>query len=1714
MKTEFTVYGIAGRDLFQLWQPVTVPTGPANRAALADTSAEKSIWSVTLPPDPTLLEADLSQQQHKLEQIAAALDWAEDGLKKMLAVEPLESTPWQLPQAIQAEAIFSLTDAIAGVARLDIESTALLDPFFQLLAEVAQLQQQNSPFAGEVATGWKETLTGHIERLQQNFDLANTPPFEPEAAPGALPLLAGWSEILAEYAGLLERAAQLAAGVLYVETYQGEHLLAYTRLTPTGDLNTVSTSPKNNAHLQVVRLVLTYARVVQRFCAVLSSGAAALVNRFKMPEHPLLFMPTVWRYFQAILAQADTLADLQVRLEVTVNPYVGPRTYRREEGHLFFGRDWEADTLTSLVVSERLVIFYAQSGAGKSSLINTRLIAGLEAKGFEVLPVGRVGGEAPPFAVDNILLYNLMVSLDRQDQNPERLAQLSLPDFLNNLNLTPEGKYFYDDRPVEAETLPEAAGETAESWPRCLIIDQFEEIFITNREAWKQRPNFFEQLQSALDEDPYLWLVLSLREDHIAGLEPYASLLNNKMQTRFYMQRMGYQAALEAIKQPAVKGGRPFAPDVAEALVNNLRQIRRSDQTEPVFDQFIQPVQLQVACYQLWQNLRQRPKGEITHQDLAELGDVDKSLAQFYEQALARILHDSTVTVTEAALRNWFGHELITRAGTRGLVFQDEENTGSLPNHVVSLLEKQFLIRAEMRAGGRWYELIHDRLVEPILNANRAWQPPQIERFELEPGVVLAGRQSVTLSWTVQNADQVFIEPDELVLPPIGQVRLSPTETTTYHLRAIRQTDGSTARSQPRCIIVTHIDLPHLSGAANPYVGPRTFQEGESGLFFGRDEEAGELLLLILSNSLVLLNGQSGAGKSSLINARLVPYLRQQQFEVLSIGRVSGELPLELTEVANIFTFNLLLSLDTGQYYSLDQLAGLTLTDYLARYQAQLAPDNGQPPVIALIIDQFEEIFTTHLDRWPERTAFLQQLAAAEANIPGLKVVISLREDYFGVLDRYSEIFAHKLQARFNLSRLNHQMAGQAVSQPAQLAGRPFAPGVAEALVDNLRRMQVDQLVTGLGEFVEPVQLQVVCYQLWANLVNREPDLSGVQRASGFEITLADLQQFGDADRALIDFYEWALRETIAQTSLSERLLRNWFDTRLITPARTRGLAYRGQIETEGLPNQAVDLLHEQFIIRADSRGGGVWYELVHDRFIEPILEANRWWQTAYHNPIAAAHASWEAAGRKQESLLLGMHLKEALAFAKTNPAEVTAGEKIFLEESQRREHEIQEQANQALRRRNIAIVVALTVMGVLAVLTGWALQQRSAAVTAAEAAQQNANAAATSKVVAEINAEIAATRAAEAEKARAAAEQALANQAATIESRLATPTFTPEFGTVTTRMTATPTPNPTATAQVLATQLAQIRATQTALAPTPAATPTPTPTSLLLGKIAVPVFNSQTDTYDLYIVSGPTWQLPSQPFQQAASQPAFSPDGTQIVFRSWGGEQLTSFGERLIIRNIIGPGNRVVTNRLEDARPDWRNFDFPIVFHSHPADIRSKVYLQSLWDSAPEDPNSRRELGDGENPTWLPDGRIVYFSTESSGNGLYVMNSDGNNRRLIWSSDKPVAPIGDPNSMRVVFSNDDDLYLLTVTKSESQPEPLLITPGTRERLPVWSPDGQFIAYVKGQQDNKWAIYVVRSDGTGDTKLFDLPGSIDGKPFNVPSSISFGWFEERLSWAP
>jgi WD40 repeat protein len=392
-----------------------------------------------------------------------------------------------------------------------------------------------------------------------------------------------------------------------------------------------------------------------------------------------------------------------------------------------------------------------------------------------------------------------------------------------------------------------------------------------------------------------------------------------------------------------------------------------------------------------------------------------------------------------------------------------------------------------------------------------------------------------------------------------------------------------------------------------PYVGPRSFRKDQREFFFGRDEEADELVSVITAHPAVLLYSQSGAGKTSLLNAKLIPKLEEEEtFHVLPPMRVQGLLPanLKIGRNTNIFVLNALISAGVDMTRA---NMNMTFHEFVAQC-GQYTNEYGEPTPIVMVFDQFEELFTSYPGRWPDREDFFRQIGEAlEGNPkkglaanPLLRVIFCMREDYIAELDPYLPLLPEKLRTRFRLEHLREKKALTAITKPLEKTNRIYAPGVAEQLVRNLLRIP-NQSMTGtqtMGIYVEPVQLQVVCQSLWDALTPQEN-----------VITIKHLQKYGDVSEALSTFYERSIRSVAKDTGVKEEALRRWFGDTLITPEATRAPVNRGNETTGGMPNAAIDKLEAMRLIKGEWKGTNVrWYELAHDRFIEPIRRSNEKW--------------------------------------------------------------------------------------------------------------------------------------------------------------------------------------------------------------------------------------------------------------------------------------------------------------------------------------------------------------------------------------------------------------------------------------------------------------------------------------------------------------------------
>jgi WD40 repeat protein len=530
-----------------------------------------------------------------------------------------------------------------------------------------------------------------------------------------------------------------------------------------------------------------------------------------------------------------------------------------------------------------------------------------------------------------------------------------------------------------------------------------------------------------------------------------------------------------------------------------------------------------------------------------------------------------------------------------------------------------------------------------------------------------------------------------------------------------------------------------LTTPSNPYVGPRSFQTGEA--LYGRDREVRELLGLLIAERIVLLHSPSGAGKTSLVQAALIPRLQEREFTVLPVMRVSLDPPLvsspssvvsgagvrdngqqttdngQSAQHANRYILSLLLSLEEGlplqEQTPIEQLVSLSLAEYLER-----RPRAGDSGGEVLIFDQFEEILTIEPTDLAAKTAFFAQIGAALRDRRRW-ALFSMRDDYVAALAPYLRAIPTRLNCTYRLDLLGAAAAHAAIREPAGLLSVDFEDAAAARLIDDLRQVQVQRsdgsIEEQFGPWVEPVQLQVVCYRLWEQHFNGH---SAEPPAETDHITSADVESLGDVNRALADYYAERVAATAASTGISERAIREWFDRRLITPQGIRGQVLQAHGQSEGLDNRAIWPLIDTYLVRAEKRRGATWFELAHDRLIEPVREDNIAWRVANLSALQRQADLWDSQGRPDGLLLRDAALVEAETWAAAHAVDLTPVEQDLLD----RCREVREIVRRARRTNRIIrrLAIVAGVISIVAIVAAWlAFKARDDAERARAAADQ-----------------------------------------------------------------------------------------------------------------------------------------------------------------------------------------------------------------------------------------------------------------------------------------------------------------------------------------------------------------------------------------------------------
>jgi hypothetical protein len=395
--------------------------------------------------------------------------------------------------------------------------------------------------------------------------------------------------------------------------------------------------------------------------------------------------------------------------------------------------------------------------------------------------------------------------------------------------------------------------------------------------------------------------------------------------------------------------------------------------------------------------------------------------------------------------------------------------------------------------------------------------------------------------------------------------------------------------------------------AQHPWLGLVSFTEETRGYFHGREEEAAELGRRVQRKLLTILFGQSGLGKTSILQAGLVPRLRPEGFCPVYVRLDYDPHSPPPAEQIKRAVFRATGAAGTWTQ-SGTAVAGETLWEFLHHRDDVLKDAAGRTLIPILIFDQFEEIFTLAQSddagrkRAQEFLADLADLvenrppAALEARIDrdeadaakfdfaraDYRILISLREDYLAHLEGLKGQMPSVTQNRMRLARMTGTQALAAVLRPApHLVGE----AVAEAIV---------RFVAGGAELavaeVEPSLLSLICRELNnTRLAQGQPEIS------------ADLLA-GSRDTILSEFYGRTLADQPPGVRIfieDEMLTESGFRESVAEERVRKGFA------AAGAPPEAVAMLVDRRLLRVEDRLDMRRVEITHDVLCS-VISASR----------------------------------------------------------------------------------------------------------------------------------------------------------------------------------------------------------------------------------------------------------------------------------------------------------------------------------------------------------------------------------------------------------------------------------------------------------------------------------------------------------------------------
>ncbi len=360
-----------------------------------------------------------------------------------------------------------------------------------------------------------------------------------------------------------------------------------------------------------------------------------------------------------------------------------------------------------------------------------------------------------------------------------------------------------------------------------------------------------------------------------------------------------------------------------------------------------------------------------------------------------------------------------------------------------------------------------------------------------------------------------------------------------------------------------------------PYRGLLEYRLSDAEIFFGRAQAIRELLEHLQRGPLTVLHAESGAGKTSLLQAGISPRLI-----------AAGYLP------AYLRPYNVPPSLALKRAFlpslgDTPNLAQAPLRDFLSRVSDVLGPQT----TLYIFLDQFEEFFTqpvgaaVQLLPQPAHVEFVRELAEClDDESLNVRWVLALRSEFFGNLADFRPRIRNPFENDYRLNRLTRAEAREAVAEPAARRGITFEDGLIDQLLDDLGKDEV-----------APPQVQLVCSTLYEAL------------SPGAQVITRDVlvDQLGGAAGILRGHLGRVLRRDLpaGQRPIAQRLLEALITSDIRRVLRTH-TELAAELAPQGTP-ESLDAILSQLVdsrlLRIEEVGGELAYELAHDYLLDEI---------------------------------------------------------------------------------------------------------------------------------------------------------------------------------------------------------------------------------------------------------------------------------------------------------------------------------------------------------------------------------------------------------------------------------------------------------------------------------------------------------------------------------